>query len=70
MDHCRAGPAFVLLKYVLVRRAPRTLTQRAIGKTERRVDLAALVTRIRELSRLETASMRSCTSRRLLNLTE
>ncbi|HXI12388.1 MAG TPA: DUF4230 domain-containing protein [Thermoanaerobaculia bacterium] len=46
----------------IVREAPRMIaervTQRFIGKKEEQVDLAALVTQVRELSRLETASMR------------
>jgi len=46
----------------IVREAPRVIaeriTQKFIGKKEEQVDLAALVTQVRELSRLETASMR------------
>lgn len=51
------GLAGVVMYHYLVR-APRELARRAIRKTEQRVDLASLVTQIRELSRLETASMR------------
>ncbi len=45
-----------------VARAPRaaveTLAGKAVGLKEETIDLSALVTRVRELSRLETASMR------------
>jgi hypothetical protein len=44
--------------YFFFVRTPQALAKRAIRKTEHRVDLASLVTQIRELSRLETASMR------------
>jgi hypothetical protein len=43
-------------------RAPRaameSLAEKAVGKQEETIDLSALVTRVRELSRLETAAMR------------
>jgi hypothetical protein len=48
----------LILAVYLLARGPLTMTERVIGKTETSVDLAALVTQIREMSRLETASMR------------
>lgn len=50
--------AFALTLFYLLRSAPRYLRQVAIGKKEVTLDLSALVIQIRELSRLETASMR------------
>lgn len=45
-----------------IARAPRaameTLAGKAVGRKEETIDLSALVTRVRELSRLETAAMR------------
>ena len=52
--------AFVVLRSLV--RVPRmaadALVERAVAKKEETVDLGAIVTRIQELSRLETASMR------------
>lgn len=41
-----------------LRRAPQMLVETAIGKKEETIDVAALITEVQELSRLETASMR------------
>ncbi|HVR44601.1 MAG TPA: DUF4230 domain-containing protein [Thermoanaerobaculia bacterium] len=40
------------------RRAAESVVERAVGREERTIDLGTLVTQIREMSRLETASMR------------
>lgn len=52
--------AYVLIRHVrgIPGRLGRTLTEKAVGKKEQQIDLTALVTQVRELNRLETASMR------------
>lgn len=52
------GLAVLFTFYWAVRTIPRAIAQRAIAKQEKIHDIEALVTHIRELSRLETASMR------------
>jgi len=42
----------------VIREVPRVIHEKLIGRTEQHVDLGVLVTQVRELSRLETASMR------------
>ena len=52
------GIAVMLALYWAVREIPRAIARRALQKEEKVVDISSLVTQIRELSRLETASMR------------
>jgi len=49
--------AAALTVFYLLRKVPAMVKDVAIGKSEKSTDLGAVVTQIRELSRLETASM-------------
>jgi hypothetical protein len=50
--------AFLFTGWYLLRTVPGAVVRKAVGKTEKTYDIESLVTQIRELSRLETASMR------------